>query len=72
MASLMALTGRLVFKLDTGETKNGKPVYKSQSIANINADVDPDDLGAVAEKIVGLCAVTVDVITLQRYDVVVL
>jgi hypothetical protein len=69
MANIVALSGRMAFKIDTGETKNEKPVYKSVALSGVSGAADADILASVAEKISLLLPLPVEEISLQRTEI---
>lgn len=71
MAQLMPLTGKYVFKVDTGETKGGKVVYKNLTISGINGSQTAAKHAAATAIISGLFSMTVERAALVRTDLVV-
>lgn len=72
MASLIAVDGKISFKLDTGETKNGKAVTRVVSLGKVNPDSPVADLSAVATKIDSLFDIPATEMTLRRVDLLVI
>lgn len=70
MAGFTELSGKLTFRMDSGEVKNGKVVYRNMSMSNIDGSSDAGDIAAVAEAIIELVAPMIDRVTLTRVDVV--
>ncbi|MDR3255205.1 MAG: DUF1659 domain-containing protein [Synergistaceae bacterium] len=68
MANFSEISARVAFKVDTGEIKNDKPVYRSISIGNIKGSVSADDLGDVAGRLENLLEFQTETITLTRKD----
>jgi hypothetical protein len=69
MASIVMQPGRIVFKLDTGETDGDKAVYRNLSIGGVKGDAQADDLADVAAEISGLADLPVAGISLQRTEI---
>jgi len=72
MANLVPTAGALQFKIDNGEMKNGKPVYRSQTINDIDGAKPAEALYAAAEALQSLMEGQVESIQLRRYDLLVL
>ena len=70
MAAFTALSGKLTFRMDTGEVRDGKVVHRNMSIGSIDGASAPGDVAAVAEAVIGLVEPTVDRVSLTRVDVV--
>jgi hypothetical protein len=70
MASFNEVSARISFKLDTGETKNEKPVYRMVSLGNVRGAVTADDLGDVVGRLKDFLDFPTDSITLSRTDLV--
>ena len=70
MASFTPISGKLSFRLDSGVVKEGKVVYKTISLSNIDPSSPAGDVAAVAEATIGLIALTCDRVSLTRVDVV--
>ncbi|MDR3321413.1 MAG: DUF1659 domain-containing protein [Synergistaceae bacterium] len=68
MASFSEVSARVAFKLDTGETKNEKPVYRTVALSNIDGSVTAEDLGDVAGRLKNFLQFPTDSITLSRTD----
>jgi len=66
MATLTALVGNLAFKMDTGEVKDGKTVYRTSSLSQITAHATAAQLGAIATAIQTVLPLPVDEMTLRR------
>lgn len=70
MAAFAALSGKLTFRMDSGEVKDGKVVYRNMSIGGVDGTAAAGDVAAVSEAVIGLVQPTVDRVTLTRVDVV--
>lgn len=70
MASYTSLGSKITFRLDSGEVKNGRVVYKTFSLSNIDGSKPVGDLAACAEFTIGLIGPTCDRVTLTRNDVI--
>ena len=70
MAELMAVSSKIVMKVDTGVTENGKTVYKNVSIPGVNGAAEVNSLAAGASALSGLLALPVERRTLVRTDVI--
>ena len=70
MAGFTNVSGKLAFRMDTGEVKDGKAVYKNAYLGNIAASPDAEDVAAVCGRIGGLLQYSVEQITLTRVDAV--
>ncbi|MDR1943802.1 MAG: DUF1659 domain-containing protein [Synergistaceae bacterium] len=68
MANLSPISTKISFKLDTGETREGKVVYRSVNIGNIDDAVDVDDLGAVASSLRELLGHPTESVTITRNE----
>jgi mevalonate pyrophosphate decarboxylase len=70
MAAFKALSGKLTFRMDSGEVRDGKVVYRSMSIGSVDGSSAAGDVAAVAEAVAGLIELSVDRVSLTRVDVV--
>jgi hypothetical protein len=61
--------GRIVFKLNTGEMKGDKIVYRSLSVGGIKGEAQADDLAAVAVEVSALVDLPVAEVSLQRTEI---
>lgn|GEM_PF-5429686 len=68
MANLTAISGKLVFKLDSGEEKNGKPVYFNVIIGGIDGARPAASLAEAAKAIAGVIALPAEQVTLLRAE----
>ena len=50
MASIIVKNGRMSFKVDKGELKDGKAFLRTISLTGVRGDADPDALADVASK----------------------
>ncbi len=48
MAAFTALSGKLTFRMDTGEVRDGKVVYRNMSIGSIDGSSSAGNVAAVA------------------------
>jgi hypothetical protein len=69
MASIIVQDGRMTLKLNTGETEDGKIVYRNMSLSGVKGDAEADDLSAIAEGISALVPFNVEQVSLQRTDI---
>ncbi|MDR1916057.1 MAG: hypothetical protein LBQ58_05740 [Synergistaceae bacterium] len=69
MADIQALSGKLVFKMDSGEVKDGKTVYRNLTLSGVNGDSPLGDLGMAAACVEGLLEFPVEQVSLTRVDV---
>lgn len=67
MATLTALSGRMDFRLDSGEIQDGRKVYRNMALGNVNGGSSADALAGV---IGGLCSLPVVRVTLVRTDLI--
>jgi hypothetical protein len=72
MATISVQPGRMTFKLDTGETKGEKTVYKSVSLSGVKGAAEADDLASVALAVDGLFSMDVESVSLQRNEILVI
>ncbi len=70
MATLTALSGRMDFRLDSGEIQDGRKVYRNMALGNVNGGSSADALAGVAGVIGGLCSLPVVRVTLVRTDLI--
>jgi hypothetical protein len=70
MAAYKALSGKLTFRMESGEVREGKVVYRSMSIGSVDGSSAAGDVAAVAEAVVGLVEFDVDRVSLTRVDVI--
>jgi len=63
---LVPKSGNLGFKMDTGELKGSKAVYKTCSLGNITGEANADKLAAIAAAFTPVLPWSVDEITLRR------
>lgn len=68
MANLTAISGKLVFKLDSGEVKEGKTIYRNVSIGGIDSVKSASAMADAAEAIKGLIGLPTEQIALVRTD----
>lgn len=68
MANLTAISGKLLFKLDSGEVKNGKVVYRNVAIPGVDGSKSADDLAETAGEIKNLISLNTEQISLSRSD----
>lgn len=61
---------KLSFRLDTGQTKNGKPVYSTHSISRIKHDALNDSVVSLATSLKGLFSLDVVRMTTTKIDIV--
>lgn len=69
MADFTNLSGKLAFRMDTGEVKNGRAIYANAYIGGIAATAGAADTAAICGGISGLLRYPVERITLTRVDV---
>jgi predicted transport protein len=72
MATILVQPGRMTFKLDTGETKDEKTIYKNVSLTGVKGTADADSLASVASAVDGLFSMDVESISLQRNELLVI
>jgi hypothetical protein len=68
MASLSPISTKITFKLNTGDVRDGKAVYRSVNLGNIDDAVDVGDLGAVASGVTGLFRYPTESVTVTRLE----
>jgi hypothetical protein len=69
MAVLTALSARLTFKVDSGEVKDGKPVFINSNLSNIDGSASANAFGAVATALSGFFENSVGEVRLNRIDI---
>jgi cobalamin biosynthesis Mg chelatase CobN len=69
MAAIVAQAGRMSFKLDTGEMRDGKAVYRTISLAGVKGDAEADDLAPVADEIESVVGLSAEQVSLQRTEI---
>lgn len=69
MASLNAISGKLVFKLNDGLTDEGKRIWRNLTVGGINAQSSPNNMAAAALAIGGLLEKELEQVTLIRSDI---
>ncbi len=72
MASLVAISGKLVFKLDSGEVKDGKTIYRSVTVGNIDGAKSAETLSLAATAIKDLIELATEQVSLSRTDLLTL
>ena len=72
MASLTAISGKLVFKLDSGEVKDGRTIYRNVMIGDVDGSKSAATLAEAAKAIKGLIRLDVEQISLSRSDLLAL
>lgn len=72
MASLTAISGKMVFKTDSGEVKNGKAVYRNVTIGGVDCKKPASAISDAAKAVKGLIAFSTEQITLVRTDLLAL
>ena len=72
MASLTAISGKLVFKLDSGEVKDGRTVYRNVTINDVDGSKPAESLAEAAGVIKGLIRLNTEQISLSRSDLLAL
>ena len=70
MAGFTTISGKLTFRMDTGEVKGGKAVYRNAHLGNIAASPAADDVAAVCGRIASLLQYATEQVTLTRVDAV--
>lgn len=68
MASLTAISGKLVFKLDSGEVKDGRTVYRSVAVGGVDGSKTAEALAGAAGVVKGLIRLNTEQISLTRSD----
>lgn len=68
MASISTVSTKAVFRLDSGEVKDGKPVFRSLSIGNIDNAIAAATLAPVVQELQDLLQFTTDRVTLSRVE----
>ena len=71
MAQLMPLTGKMVFKCDTGETQSGKAVMRNITVSGVNGSATAAKLASTSAVLSGLLSMTVERAALVRTDLIV-
>ena len=69
MANIVTNPGSMNFRMDTGETSGGKPVYKNVSLGSIVGNAGADALGDIASKAEAVLAWPVEQVTLRRTEI---
>jgi hypothetical protein len=68
MASISELSGKLVFKLNSGEIKNGRAYYRNLTLSGVKGSAGAEDLATVAGAVENLVQFPVEGITLTRVN----
>ncbi|MDR1472540.1 MAG: hypothetical protein LBS75_08440 [Synergistaceae bacterium] len=68
MAALSELSGKLVFKMNTGEVRDGRTVYRGLSIGGVKSSSPADDLAAILDVVEDLVQFPVEQTSLTRVD----
>ncbi|MDR1515565.1 MAG: hypothetical protein LBS45_07715 [Synergistaceae bacterium] len=68
MAGIRSISARIGFKMDTGEMKGDKHLYRSVSIGRIDGEASAGALGEVAGSLKGLLRFPAVIVTLSRTD----
>jgi hypothetical protein len=68
MASISTISTKAVFRLDSGEVKNGKPVFRSVTIGRIDNGIEAASLAPVVEEFQDLLQFETDRVTLSRVE----
>ena len=71
MASIIVQNGRMSFKVDKGELKDGKAYLRTISMTGVKGDADPDALADVASKLEVILDGIVEAVHLVRNEVLV-
>jgi hypothetical protein len=72
MASFSQISAKVVFRTDTGETNDGKAVYRDVTLGNLSGTLTAGALGEVAVSVSALLRYPTDRVTLTRSELVVL
>ena len=68
MASISTVSTKAVFRLDSGEVKDGKPVFRSLTIGSIDNGIVAASLAPVVLELQDLLQFTTDRVTLSRVE----
>lgn len=66
MAGFGSASAKMTFRMDSGESRGGKTVYRNMTISSVNAAIGGDDAGACARTIKDLVELGVDKVTYSR------
>lgn len=64
MAGIGEMSAKVALRLDSGEQKDGKTVYRSSTLTNVNGSVGGKDLSDCVKAIASLIELTVERATL--------
>lgn len=68
MASISELSGKLVFRLNSGEIKNGRTYYRNLTLGGVKGSAGAEDLAVAAGAVENLVHLPVEEITFTRVD----